>query len=132
MSGTYINGFVKDMPVRKKDFSEIEQDLKLMTSSFGRVYLKKMGYNVESHRSSIQGTWTENLWNKYPFHELEKREPLPEFLYNNELLKVKKKEEFYTKDELFFNENEKIQYRDFDMLKQKDIAFNAPKVKKKI
>ena len=33
ISATYINGFVKDMPIRKKQFEEIEKNLNLLTSS---------------------------------------------------------------------------------------------------
>ena len=35
-----------------------------------------------THRRSIQGRWTENMWSNYPVHEIEKRDPLPQYIYD--------------------------------------------------
>ena len=43
-----------------------------------------MGRNVFTHRRSVQGRWTERTWSNYPQHELEKRDPLPEYIYDME------------------------------------------------
>lgn len=43
-----------------------------------------MGRNVFTHRRSVQGRWTENMWANYPAHEMEERDPLPEYIYDLE------------------------------------------------
>lgn len=41
-----------------------------------------MGRNVYTHRPSVQGRWTDSTWAKFPVHEMEKRRPLPEYIYD--------------------------------------------------
>lgn len=51
-----------------------------------------MGRNVFTYRRSIQGRWTDNMWAKYPLHEMEERDPLPEYIYDLEPFKEMRKE----------------------------------------
>ena len=41
ISGTYINGFVKDVPLRGKDFGQIEGDIELLINSCKFLALKE-------------------------------------------------------------------------------------------
>ncbi len=65
------------MPLDRKDIAGIHKNFYYLLSSFGKSSIAKMGYNVHTHRYSVQGKWNEALWSKYPYHELENRKAMP-------------------------------------------------------
>ena len=78
MSSTYINGYVKDQPLRNLTEAEVHSWFEKINSEFGRRALKHGGDKMLSkERSSIQGEWTETLWNQYPKHMMEARRVIP-------------------------------------------------------
>ena len=79
LSATYINGYVKDQPLRNCTKSEVHTQIEKMWNTMGRKALKHNTYEVSQGNPSIQGRWHDNLWSKYPKHEIEKRRPKPEF-----------------------------------------------------
>ena len=86
MSATYINGYVKDVPLRNLHDEQILGLFKQMYTSMGRKALKHSQEEVSKDIISIQGKWHDDLFNKYPKHELEVRKKIPEFdlsLYPN-------------------------------------------------
>lgn len=93
MSCTYLNGFVKDFPLRKLNEEQIvdimhraNNSCKTLSLSVGRVPLKHNNDKVIGKNESIQGKWTPDLWNKGPEHELEwvRKPQLPPLEYKEE------------------------------------------------
>lgn len=62
MSSTYINGYVKDQPLRNMENNDVLQEFIKFNSAFGRSALKHNSIKVISAKKSIQGEWTDNLW----------------------------------------------------------------------
>ena len=79
MSATYINGYVKDIPLRNLEEDLIIGWVDRAYNSMGRKALKHNIAEVSSDHPSIQGKWHDELWNKYPKHEMEKKRMIPEF-----------------------------------------------------
>ena len=72
MSSTYINGYVKDQPLRNYTSEEIIDWFKKVNKEFGRRPIKHNGReNLTEARDSIQGKWHETMWNQYPKHLME-------------------------------------------------------------
>ena len=63
MSSTYINGYVKDQPLKNLLDDEVFSEFRKFNESFGRKALKHNSKKVVSTQKSIQGEWTNNLWN---------------------------------------------------------------------
>ena len=64
ISSTYINGYVKDQSLRNLDKNEVVSWFEKVNSEFGRKALKHAGdKNLTRERESIQGKWTNTLWN---------------------------------------------------------------------
>ena len=79
ISSTYINGFVKDVPLRNMSCDETMHYLKSVNQQFGRRPLKHNSIKVMSDKSSIQGKWAnDDKWNNYPKHLLEVKHEHPE------------------------------------------------------
>ena len=81
MSSTYINGYVKDQSLRNLDEEEVVAWFKKVNSEFGRKALKHGGdKNLTNEARSIQGKWTNTLWNQWPKHMLQfdRRITIPE------------------------------------------------------
>jgi hypothetical protein len=68
--GAYINGYIKDVPLRNCKDNEIENVFKQMRNQFGTKAWKANGPRVYGAIESIQGKWKPNLFNKYPIAEL--------------------------------------------------------------
>ena len=79
MSATYINGYVKDQSLRNYEEEEVMDQFKKLWNSLGRKPLKHNTLEVSKEITSIQGKWTDDLWSKYPKHEMEIKAPPPEF-----------------------------------------------------
>ena len=78
MSSTYINGYVKDQSLRNLAEEEIISWFQKVNSEFGRRPQKHSGdKNLTNERTSIQGVWTNTLWNQYPKHMLEVKREIP-------------------------------------------------------
>lgn len=77
MSSTYINGYVKDQPLRSMQDLEILDEFQKFNSTFGRTSLKHNSIKVSSFSKSIQGGWQANLWQTYPKHTMELKKALP-------------------------------------------------------
>ena len=72
MSSTYINGFVKDQPLRNMTCKEVIEWFQKVNREFGRMALKHGGdKNLTNEKPSIQGKWRSDLWSQYPKHLLE-------------------------------------------------------------
>lgn len=98
---TYQNGYVKEIDLKKLTPEEIHNKMIYAVSSFGRDDIKQMGRNVFSHRKSIQGQWTQDLWYQGPTQELERRQPLPQKIVDMEQFKVPKPEKVVRKNRFF-------------------------------
>ena len=81
MSATYINGYVKDLPLRNVPEEEIVNGLQRFTKTLGRKALRRNQKPVFTSKPSIQGVWTPELWQSYPKFELEKKRKIPEEYY---------------------------------------------------
>lgn len=68
-----------------------------------------MGRNVYTHRRTIQGRWTDNMWKNYPAHEMEQRKPLPEYIYDLEPF-MELREEKRTPKENFVSDFLKVKH----------------------
>ena len=72
MSSTYINGFIKDQPLRNMTCKEVIEWFEKVNREFGRMALKHGGdKNLTNEKPSIQGKWRSDLWAQYPKHLLE-------------------------------------------------------------
>jgi large subunit ribosomal protein L43 len=63
ISSSYINGYVKDQSLKNMNEEEIIGWLKKVNSEFGRRPLKHNSVKVVAEHKSIQGEWTDTLWN---------------------------------------------------------------------
>ena len=64
MSSTYINGYVKDQPLRNKTSAEVLLWFHKVNKEFGKRSAKHNGdENLTDSRESIQGKWHETMWN---------------------------------------------------------------------
>ena len=64
MSSTYINGYVKDQPLRNKTSDEVLLWFHKVNKEFGKRSAKHNGdENLTDSRESIQGKWHETMWN---------------------------------------------------------------------
>lgn len=77
MSSTYINGYVKDQPLRSMEQSEVLNEFVKFNESMGRSALKHNTPKVISSKKSIQGEWADNMWENYPKHLLETQREMP-------------------------------------------------------
>ena len=78
MSSTYINGYVKDVPLLNKDYASTMRHVKQVNSEFGRRPMRHNHNPVISSAASIQGLWdNDDKWNNYPKHLLEKKNEIP-------------------------------------------------------
>lgn len=75
----YINGFIKDVPLRNYSEAEVLEKFQKVRDSFGRKALTKTGEGVYGVKKSVQGPWRANMWNNYPSHELERIRIPPTF-----------------------------------------------------
>lgn len=79
MSSTYINGYVKDQPLRNMEMDQIYREFIKFNQAMGRKALNHNSIKVIGSKKSIQGMWHENLWSQYPKHLLEKKSEQPSF-----------------------------------------------------
>ena len=77
VSSTYINGYVKDQPLRNMEEDEIMYEFSKFNNSFGREALKHNTIKVSTTRKSIQGGWIGNMWENYPQHTMEILKEVP-------------------------------------------------------
>ena len=92
MSSSYINGYVKDQPLLNMEFEEVLEHFVKFNSSLGRMALKHNSIKVMGSRKSIQGEWTDNLWEQYPKHQLEQQREIPHSIVESEaLIEIKDK-----------------------------------------
>jgi hypothetical protein len=77
MSSTYVNGYVKDQPLRNLPEEEVLAQFTKFNSTFGRKALLHSSKKVVSANKSIQGPWRDNMWNNYPKHMLEHKRKIP-------------------------------------------------------
>ncbi|CAI2382994.1 unnamed protein product [Moneuplotes crassus] len=100
-SATYINGFVKDIPLRNLEEEEIMQFFKSSYNSFGRRPLKHNINEVSNDIETIQGKWHDDIWKAYESHEMEDRKVYPELnlthLPDVPRKKIDRKPSFYMK-----------------------------------
>jgi hypothetical protein len=77
MSSTYINGYVKDQPLRNMEQDQVSEEFIKFNNAMGRAALKHNSIKVMSSKKSIQGEWHDNLWEQYPKHLLEQQREIP-------------------------------------------------------
>ena len=63
ISSTYINGYVKDQPLRSLEGEEVIEWFKKVNNEYGRRAIKHNSVKVTTETQSIQGMWHETLWN---------------------------------------------------------------------
>ena len=73
ISTTYINGYVKDQPLRNIESESVMQEFVKFNNSMGRKPLRHNEPKVMTSKvgKSIQGVWTDNMWGNYPKHLME-------------------------------------------------------------
>ena len=77
VSSTYINGYVKDQPLRGMEENHVLNEFQKFNNSFGRQALKHNSIKVTTSRRSVQGAWEDNMWENYPVHQMEVIKDLP-------------------------------------------------------
>ena len=78
ISATYINGYIRDIPLRNLNEEEVIGWFERSNTQFGRRPLRHAGNkNLTTEKKSIQGEWTNTLWNQYPKHMIEARRTVP-------------------------------------------------------
>mmetsp|Transcript_4894 Transcript_4894/g.5776 ORF Transcript_4894/g.5776 Transcript_4894/m.5776 type:complete len:173 (-) Transcript_4894:33-551(-) len=77
LSATYINGFIRDVPIKSYNQDKIIDSFMKLWKSLGRRPLKHNSAAVSKEIPSIQGKWRDDLWNTYPKHEMEHKDPPP-------------------------------------------------------
>ena len=78
MSSTYINGYVKDQSLRNMNADEVLNWFNKVGKQFGRKPLKHNGReNLTIQKESVQGKWTNTMWNQYPKHLMEPKIIIP-------------------------------------------------------
>ena len=77
MSSTYVNGYVKDQSLKKFDSGDVVGWLTKVNSEFGRRALQHNANKVVTERKSIQGAWSENVWNQFPKHLIQAKRDIP-------------------------------------------------------
>ena len=78
-SAAYINGYVKDVPLRNLEEEKVIEMINRAYISMGRRPIRHNIQEVSKDNISIQGRWHDDLWNKFPKHEMEKKRRIPEF-----------------------------------------------------
>lgn len=84
MSSTYINGYVKDQPLRNMENTEIFEQFIKFNNAIGRKALEHNSIKVMGAKKSIQGEWKDNMWGQYPKHLLETKREIPYVEVENE------------------------------------------------
>ena len=77
VSSTYVNGYVKDQPLRGMEEDHVLQEFQKFNNSFGRQALKHNSIKVTTSRRSVQGGWEDNMWENYPVHQMEVIKDIP-------------------------------------------------------
>jgi len=77
MSSTYINGYVKDQPLRNMEEVEVMDEFVKFNNALGRKALLHNSIKVVGAKKSIQGVWHDNMWSQYPKHTLEIQREVP-------------------------------------------------------
>ena len=78
MSSTYINGYVKDQPLRNMTSDEVLFWFNKVGREFGKRPMKHNGKEMLTRgKKSIQGQWHETMWNQYPKHLMEPKITIP-------------------------------------------------------
>lgn len=70
VTGAYINGYLKDIPLRSLPPSQILSALQKLRNQLGRKSFEVSGPRVFHPVKSIQGKWMPNMFNTYPKAEL--------------------------------------------------------------
>lgn len=81
VTGAYLNGYLKDIPLRSLPPQEILTALHKLRNQLGRKSLEVSGPRVYHPVKSIQGKWMPNMFNTYPKAELETVYHIPRAFY---------------------------------------------------
>ena len=83
ISSTFINGFVKDVPLRNFSEDECMHYISSTNNEFGRHSINHSSKKVYTNAPSIQGKWANNdTWDNFPKHLLEHQQVIPSVIYN--------------------------------------------------
>lgn len=77
LTGAYINGYLKDIPLRSSNSDQVLEALCRLRNQLGRKSFTASGPRVYHPVSSVQGKWMPNMFNTYPKAELEKVHHIP-------------------------------------------------------
>ena len=66
VTGAYINGYTKDMPLKSLDEDEVMQSLNKLRNQLGRKSFAVTGSRVYHPIKSVQGLWMPNMFNTFP------------------------------------------------------------------
>lgn len=81
MTGAYINGYLKDIPLRSLEEEQILQALNKLKNQLGRKSLPASGPRTYHPIKSVQGKWMPNMFNTYSRAELETVHHIPRAVY---------------------------------------------------
>lgn len=70
VTGAYINGYLKDIPLRSLQPEAILDVVKSLRNQLGRKSLSASGTRTYHPIHSVQGKWMPNMFNSYPRAEL--------------------------------------------------------------
>ena len=78
MSSTYINGYIKDQPLKNMSEKEVISSFEKVNKEFGRRAQRHAGNkNLTTETKSIQGEWTNTLWEQFPKHMQQPKIEMP-------------------------------------------------------
>ena len=66
ITGSYINGYLKDMPLRSLKEEEVMTTFNRLRNQLGRQSYTASGTRVYHPVKSVQGKWMPNMFNTYP------------------------------------------------------------------
>jgi len=66
VTGSYINGYLKDIPLRSVEPTEVIETLWRLRNQLGRRSFSASGTRVYHPVQSVQGKWMPNMFNTYP------------------------------------------------------------------
>lgn len=77
VTGAYINGYLKDIPLRSLEPEEILTSVNKLRNQFGRKSMAASGPRIYHPIRSVQGKWMPNMFNTYPRAEMETMHHIP-------------------------------------------------------
>lgn len=81
VTGAYLNGYLKDLPLRSVPPEEVLAAFQRLRNQLGRKSYEASGPRVYHPVKSVQGRWMPNMFNTFPRAELETVHHIPRAFY---------------------------------------------------